>query len=58
MFVQALKLWTLPGFERRGIIASRNGHSDVVRAVCKGPGNSFFTGGMDCTIFAWEFMGT
>ena len=53
---KALKLWTLPDFQRRGIVTSRTGHQDVVRAITKGPGNSFFTGGMDSVILAWEFV--
>ena len=51
----ALKMWRMPTFDKRGILASRVGHSDVVRCIAKGPGNSFFTGGMDRNIFVWEF---
>mmetsp|Transcript_5368 Transcript_5368/g.16423 ORF Transcript_5368/g.16423 Transcript_5368/m.16423 type:complete len:395 (-) Transcript_5368:107-1291(-) len=52
----AIKMWRLPSFEKRGIIASRAGHKDVVRCLAKGPGNSFFSGSMDQTIMVWEFM--
>jgi len=51
----ALKLWRMPGFDKRGILASREGHQDVVRCMAKGPGNTFFSGGMDFSICAWEF---
>ena len=51
----ALKLWVLPTFNKRGIIGSRMGHSDVVRCMARGPGNSFFSGGMDGVIMVWEF---
>ena len=54
---KALKMWKLPSFDKRGIIASRSGHSDVVRCLAKGPGNSFFSGGMDRNTLVWEFMG-
>ena len=53
---KALKLWMMPTFDKRGILASRVGHSDVVRCLARGPGNSFFSGGMDNTIIVWEFM--
>uniref|UniRef100_A0A7S4BMP2 Guanine nucleotide-binding protein subunit beta-like protein n=1 Tax=Chrysotila carterae TaxID=13221 RepID=A0A7S4BMP2_CHRCT len=52
----ALKLWRCPTFDKRGIIAQSAGHSDVVRCLAKGPGNSFFSGSMDHTIMVWEFM--
>ena len=51
----ALKLWAMPNFSKRGIIAQRQGRSDVVRCIAKGPGNSFFTGSMDHSILVWEF---
>lgn len=51
----ALKLWRMPGFSRRGILASRAGHSDIVRCLAKGPGASFFSGSMDRSIIVWEF---
>ena len=54
---KALKLWMMPTFDKRGILASRAGHSDVARCLAKGPGNSFFSGAMDNTIIVWEFMG-
>ena len=53
---KALKMWRLPNFERRGIIASRAGHADTVRCLTRGPGNSFFSGSMDQSIIVWEFM--
>jgi len=53
---KALKLWMMPTFDKRGILASRVGHSDVVRCLAKGPGNSFFSGSMDNSIMVWEFM--
>jgi len=53
---KALKMWCLPTFDRRGILTSRAGHSDVVRCLARGPGNSFFSGGMDRSIIVWEFM--
>jgi len=53
---KALKLWVLPTFIKRGIIGARVGHSDVVRCMVRGPGNSFFSGGMDGNIMVWEFM--
>eukprot|EP00962_Isochrysis_galbana_P041063 scaffold14986_cov46-Isochrysis_galbana.AAC.2 len=53
---QAIKMWRLPSFEKRGIIATRAGHGDVVRCLAKGPGNSFFSGSMDKSIMVWEFM--
>ena len=53
---KALKMWVLPTFDKRGIIGARVGHSDVVRCLAKGPGNSFFSGGMDGNIMVWEFM--
>ena len=46
----------MPSFEKRGILASRAGHSDVPRCLTKGPGNSFFSGAMDNTVLVWEFM--
>jgi WD40 repeat protein len=49
-------MWRLPSFEKRGIIATRAGHADVVRCLAKGPGNSFFSGSMDKLIMVWEFM--
>ena len=49
----ALKLWRMPGFSRRGILASRAGHSDIVRCLAKGPGASFFSGSMDRSIIVW-----
>ena len=52
----ALKLWMMPTFDKRGILASRVGHSDLTRCMARGPGNSFFTGAMDNTIIVWEFM--
>lgn len=52
---RALKLWMMPTFDKRGIIASRMGHADVVRCVARGPGNSFFSGAMDNSIMVWEF---
>ena len=51
----ALKLWVLPTFAKRGIIGAKLGHSDVVRCMARGPGNSFFSGGMDGVIMVWEF---
>ena len=42
----ALKLWRMPGFSRRG-------HSDIVRCLAKGPGASFFSGSMDRSIIVW-----
>jgi len=53
---KAMKMWTLPTFDRRGILAARAGHADVVRCLARGPGNSFFSGGMDNSILVWEFM--
>lgn len=53
---KALKLWVLPTFNKRGIIGARVGHSDVVRCMARGPGNSFFSGGMDGNIMVWEFI--
>ena len=53
---KALKLWSVPTFNKRGIIGARVGHSDVVRCLAKGPGNSFFSGGMDNSIMVWEFQ--
>lgn len=53
---KALKLWMMPTFDKRGILASRVGHSDVCRCMARGPGNSFFSGSMDNTIIVWEFM--
>ena len=53
---KALKLWMMPTFDKRGIIAPRAGHSDVVRCIARGPGNSFFSGAMDNSIIVWEFM--
>jgi len=52
---KALKMWQMPTFDKRGILASRAGHADVVRCLAKGPGNSFFSGGMDHSIIVWEF---
>ena len=52
---QALKLWKMPTFDRRGIIASRGGHQKVVRCLAKGPGNSFFSAGIAHIINVWEF---
>lgn len=52
---KALKLWMMPSFDKRGILASRVGHSDVARCLAKGPGNSFFSGAMDNSIIVWEF---
>ena len=52
----ALKMWRMPGFEKRGILASRAGHTDVVRCLAKGPGNSFFSGSIDHSIIVWEFL--
>lgn len=43
----------VPNFERRGIIL---GHTQPCRALCLGPGNSFFSGGMDTTVKVWEFL--
>ena len=51
-----MMMWTMPSFDKRGILAARAGHSDVVRCLAKGPGNSFFSGSMDNTIIVWEFM--
>jgi hypothetical protein len=31
----ALKLWRMPGFEKRGILAARVGHSDIVRCLAR-----------------------
>ena len=31
----ALKLWRMPGFEKRGILAVRVGHSDIVRCLAR-----------------------
>jgi len=53
---KALKLWMMPSFDKRGILATRAGHADVVRCLARGPGNSFFSGGMDNVIIVWEFM--
>ena len=53
---KALKLWLMPTFDKRGILASRMGHSDVARCLARGPGNSFFSGAMDNSIIVWEFM--
>ena len=51
----ALKLWRMPGFSRRGILASRAGHSDIVRCLAKGPGASFFSGSISLgTMFMLE----
>jgi WD40 repeat protein len=52
----ALKLWCMPTFDRRGIIASRAGHTNTPRCLAKGPGRSFFSGGMDHSIIVWEFQ--
>ena len=52
---KALKLWMMPTFDKRGILASRVGHSDVARCMARGPGNSFFSGAMDNSIIVWEF---
>jgi len=52
----ALKLWRMPGFEKRGILAARVGHSDIVRCLARGPGNSFFSGSIDHSILVWEFL--
>ena len=52
---KALKLWMMPTFDKRGILASRVGHADVVRCLARGPGNSFFSAGMDSVIIVWEF---
>jgi len=54
---KALKMWKMPGFERRGILTPKHGHQDVVRCLAKGPGNSFFSGSMDKQVLVWEFMG-
>jgi len=53
---KAMKMWTLPTFDRRGILTARAGHADVVRCLARGPGNSFFSGGMDNSILVWEFI--
>jgi len=53
---KALKLWRLPNFDKRGILASREGHADMPRCLCKGPGNSFFSGSKDRAILVWEFI--
>ncbi|KAL1495631.1 hypothetical protein AB1Y20_016498 [Prymnesium parvum] len=53
---KALKMWLMPTFDKRGILNTRVGHSDCVRCLAKGPGNSFFSGSMDHTIIVWEFM--
>ena len=53
---KALKLWVMPTFDKRGILASRVGHNDVARCLARGPGNSFFSGAMDNSIIVWEFM--
>lgn len=42
----------VPNFERRGIIL---GHTQPCRALCLGPGNSFFSAGMDTNVKVWEF---
>ena len=55
---KALKLWCMPTFDKRGIMAARAGHQDVVRCLARGPGNSFFSGSMDNSIIVWEFMAT
>ena len=52
---KAIKLWTMPTFAKRGIMGQKAGHTDVVRCIAKGPGNSFFTGSMDYSICVWEF---
>lgn len=52
---KAIKLWKMPTFAKRGIIGPKAGHTDVVRCIAKGPGNSFFTGSMDSSICVWEF---
>ena len=54
---QALKMWKMPTFDKRGILGARLGHKDVVRSLAKGPGNSFFSASMDSNIIVWEFMG-
>jgi len=38
---KALKMWAMPSFDKRGIIASRVGHADCVRCLAKGPGPHF-----------------
>uniref|UniRef100_A0A7S3T905 Uncharacterized protein n=1 Tax=Emiliania huxleyi TaxID=2903 RepID=A0A7S3T905_EMIHU len=53
---QAIKMWRMPTFDKRGILATRIGHSDVVRCLAKGPGHSFFSGAMDKNVLVWEFM--
>jgi len=53
---KAIKLWQMPKFSKRGILGYKAGHTDVVRCIAKGPGNSFFTGSMDKTICVWEMM--
>lgn len=53
---KALKLWMMPSFDKRGILGTRVGHSDVVRCMCRGPGGSFFSGSMDNSIIVWEFL--
>ena len=35
----ALKMWAMPTFDKRGILGSRVGHSDCVRCLAKGPGH-------------------
>ena len=53
---KALKLWMMPSFEKRGIIAQRaGGHNDVCRCLARGPKQSFFSGSMDNSIIVWEF---
>ena len=34
----ALKMWKMPTFDRRGILGSKAGHADIVRCMAKGPG--------------------
>jgi len=52
---KAIKMWAMPSFDKRGILASRAGHADTARCLAKGPGNSFFSGAMDHAIIVWEF---
>jgi WD40 repeat protein len=51
----AMKLWEVPSFDRRGILLGHQGHSQPCRALCLGPGNSFFSAGMDTAVKVWEF---
>ena len=53
---KALKLWKMPNFDKRGILAQREGHAENVHCLARGPGNSFFSGSQDRTVLVWEFI--